>query len=215
MMRLYDYWRSSAAYRVRIALNLKGLPYEAHSVHLAKDGGQQHQSDYKALNPQGLVPLLTDGEFRLNQSLAIIEFLEDNHPTPALLPADPQTKAQVRAFSQVIACDIHPLDNLRVLQYLTGPMEVNEEKKLVWYQHWILEGFKALEQMAAGYADKGPYCFGEHVTMADVCLIPQVYNANRFNCPMTNFPRLREINDNCLKLDAFQKATPEQQADAT
>ncbi|WP_431687962.1 maleylacetoacetate isomerase [Hahella sp. NBU794] len=215
MMQLYDYWRSSAAYRVRIALNLKGLPYEAHSVHLVKDGGQQHQSDYKALNPQGLVPLLTDGEFRLNQSLAIIEYLEDSHPTPALLPADPQTKAQVRAFSQVIACDIHPLDNLRVLQYLTGPMEVNEEKKLVWYQHWILEGFKALEQMAASYADKGPYCFGEQVTMADVCLIPQVYNANRFNCPMMNFPRLREINDNCLKLEAFQKATPEQQADAT
>lgn len=215
MLQLYGYWRSSAAYRVRIALNLKGIPYEQVSVHLVKDGGEQHKPEYRSLNPQGLVPFLIDGDTKLSQSIAMLEYLEERHPEPRLLPEDIHLKAKVRATCQTIACDIHPVDNLRVLKYLTGKLGVEEEQKMEWYRHWITLGFTALEQQLQEYSKQGPYCFGEQLTMADACLIPQVYNANRFACSMESFPRLRAINDACLGLEAFKQAIPEAQPDAT
>ncbi len=214
-MKLYGYWRSTAAYRVRIALHYKSIDFENISVHLVKGGGEQHAAEYRELNPQGLVPTLVDGDNRINQSLAILEYLEDMFPRNALLPSEPARKAQVRAACQMIACDIHPLNNLRVLQYLTNEWNLDAQDKDAWYAHWIHQGFSALEKQLKAYAAEGDYCFGEKVTLADLCLIPQIYNANRFNVLLDDYPRLQAINEACLQHPAFQKALPENQPDAT
>lgn len=211
-MRLHGYWRSSAAYRVRIALNIKGLEAEHCPVHLVNNGGEQHSAGYQLLNPAQLVPTLEDGDLSLNQSLAIIQYLEDCYPQVALYPADPAQKAAVMAFALDIACDIHPLNNLRVLQYLTGPLALSEAQKMQWIKHWLAVGFDALEKRLQATA--GRYCFGDTVTLADLCLVPQVYNALRFQLDMTEYPVISTIYQRCNALEAFQKAAPEQQADA-
>ena len=210
-MKLYGYWRSSAAYRVRIALNLKQLSFENLPVHLVKNGGEQHSDSYKALNPAELVPTLVDGELSLNQSLAIIEYLDEMYPQPALLPAEPATKAKVRALALDIACDIHPLNNLRVLQYLTGPLALTEQQKQDWILHWLHTGFSALEQRLK--ASAGQFCFGDEPTLADICLVPQVYNAQRFALDMAAYPTINAVHQHCQQLAAFALASPEQQPD--
>ncbi|WP_370599855.1 maleylacetoacetate isomerase [Pseudomonas nitroreducens] len=212
MLTLYSYWRSSAAYRVRIALGLKGLAYRQVPVHLVKDGGQQHAADYKALNPQELVPLLVDGEARIAQSLAILEYLEETHPQPSLLPRDALQRAQVRALSLHIACDIHPLNNLRVLQYLSGPLGVADEAKNAWIRHWVETGLRAVE--AGLDVLPGPLSLGERPGYFEACLIPQLYNARRFDCDLSGCPRLLAIAARCENLEAFQQAAPEVQPDA-
>jgi len=214
-MKLYDYWRSSAAYRVRIALNLKGISYEHISVHLVKEGGQQHSADYKALNPQSLLPSLeTDAGDIITQSLAILEYLDETEPTPALLPVSALDRSRVRSLAGMIACDIHPVNNLRVLQYLKNTLKVEDDAKSEWYRHWIYKTFDALETRLENEASTGNFCHGDTPTLADICLIPQVYNAHRFKCKMDAYPNINRINDACLKLDAFQKAIPENQPDA-
>lgn len=215
MLTLYSYWRSSAAYRVRIALNLKGLAYKQVPVHLVKDGGQQHSAEYQALNPQQLVPLLVDegsGGVRIAQSLAILEYLDEVFPVPALLPADPGMRAQVRALALHIACDLHPLNNLRVLQYLTGELGVSEAGKDAWYQHWLHSGLAAVEQGLALFA--GRLSLGERPGYLEACLIPQVYNARRFNCDLEAYPRILAMAARCESLEAFKNAVPEVQPDA-
>ena len=212
MLTLYSYWRSSAAYRVRIALGLKGLAYRQVPVHLVKDGGQQHAADYRALNPQELVPLLVDGETRIAQSLAILEYLEETHPQPSLLPRDALQRAQVRALSLHIACDIHPLNNLRVLQYLSGPLGVADEAKNAWIRHWVETGLRAVE--AGLDVLPGPLSLGERPGYFEACLIPQLYNARRFDCDLSGCPRLLAIAARCETLEAFQQAAPEVQPDA-
>ncbi|SDK61145.1 maleylacetoacetate isomerase [Pseudomonas indica] len=217
MLTLYSYWRSSAAYRVRIALNLKGLVYRQVPVHLVKDGGQQHAAEYRALNPQELVPLLVDagsgaGEARIAQSLAILEYLEEVFPVPALLPADPVQRAQVRALGLHIACDIHPLNNLRVLQYLSGQLGASDEAKNAWYRHWVDTGLAAVEEGLAAFA--GRLSLGERPGYLEACLIPQVYNARRFDCDLTAYPRILEMVARCESLEAFRNAAPEVQPDA-
>lgn len=211
-MKLYGYWRSSAAYRVRIALNLKQLSFENLPVHLLKDGGQQHSNHFQQMNPAQLVPVLVYDGLTLNQSLAIIEYLEESYPEPALLPGDAAERALVRALALDIACDIHPLNNLRVLQYLTRQLNVDEQQKVQWIQHWLHSGFLALEQRLSHHA--GHYCFGDQVTLADVCLVPQVYNAQRFGLDMTAYPAISLAHHNCQQLAAFALAAPEQQPDA-
>ena len=210
-MKLYTYFRSSAAYRVRIALNLKGLAYEAISIHLTKDGGAQHSAQFRAVNPQGRVPALAldDGDI-LTQSLAIIEYIDETHPKPPLLPGDPAARAKVRALADLIACDIHPLNNLIALQYLRRELKHEQPAIDAWYHHWLLQGFAALEAMLK----PGPYSFGRDVTLADVCLVPQVYNARRLKVPLDKFPNIVAIDAACLKLSAFDKARPENQPDA-
>lgn len=215
-MKLYGYWRSSAAYRVRIALNLKGVSAEQLSVHLVRDGGEQHKADYIALNPQELVPTLVvddeqDGD-ALSQSLAIIEYLDELYPKTPLLPASALERAHVRAMGLTIACEIHPLNNLRVLQYLTQKLNVAEEAKTAWYHHWVASGFAALETQLARHS--GRYCFGDKVTLADLCLVPQVYNAQRFNVDLTPYPNIMRVWAECNLLPAFADAAPERQADA-
>ena len=211
---LYGYWRSSAAYRVRIALNLKGLACEYRPVHLAKDGGQQHAADYAAINPQQLVPCLRDGERVLTQSLAIMEYLEETHPAPPLLPSDARGRAQVRALAQLVACDIHPLGNLRVLQYLEHELDTDEAHRGAWSRHWIATGFAALEAMLAGSAATGRYCHGDTPGLADACLVPQVYNALRWKLRLDDYPTIRRIHAACDELEAFRTAAPEAQPDA-
>ncbi|SEK38975.1 maleylacetoacetate isomerase [Colwellia chukchiensis] len=211
-MKLYGYWRSSAAYRVRIALHLKGLAFESIAVHLVKDGGQQHQAAYTALNPSHLVPTLVDGDLVLNQSLAIIEYLDDKYPDIALYPQNAAEKAKVKALALDIACEIHPLNNLRVQQYLVNTLPLPESAKLTWSHHWMQQGFEAVEQQLAHSA--GKYCFGDTITMADICLVPQVYNANRFKLDMTRFANIRRVVDNCNQQPAFIAALPENQDDA-
>lgn len=210
-MKLYTYYRSSAAYRVRIALNLKGLSYEAIPVHLVKNGGEQRGEAYLQKNPQGLVPLLEDDAVLINQSLAIIEYLEEKHPQPALLPSDANLRAQTRSLAHMIAMDIHPLNNLRVLQYLSAELKISDEQKSAWYRHWVEQGFAAIETRLSG---KTAFCVGAQPTMADVCLVPQVYNAARFNVDLKRYPEILRINQNCLSLPAFADAAPELQADA-
>ncbi|MGD8574987.1 MAG: maleylacetoacetate isomerase, partial [Gammaproteobacteria bacterium] len=212
-MELFTYFRSSAAYRVRIALNLKGMEAHPHFVHLVRDGGEQHRSDYRSLNPQALVPTLVDGEHAFTQSLAIIEYLEEVRPEPPLLPADTAERAWVRATAQLVACEIHPLNNLRVLQYLERELGVDPETRLKWYRHWVLEGFTALEARLQASPRRGRFCLGEAPTMADLCLVPQVYNARRFECDLEGFPEIRRIDAECLALDAFARAAPEAQPD--
>jgi len=216
MIKLYDYFRSSASFRVRIALNLKGLTYEQLSVHLVKDGGQHLQTAYEAINPQQLVPCLIDADQKtaLSQSLAIIEYLEEQYPDPALLPHERLLRAAVRAFAQHIACEIHPLNNLRVLNYLTNTLEITKEQKKAWYHYWLREGFKGIEIQLGINKNKGPFCFGDTPTLADICLVPQVYNAQRFEFPLADYPLIQAVNAACLKVPAFSDALPEKQPDA-
>ena len=215
-MKLYGYWRSSAAYRVRIALNLKGISAEQLSVHLVRDGGEQHKAAYSALNPLELVPtLVMDDELdadALSQSLAIIEYLDEIHPLSPLLPASALERAHVRAMALTVACEIHPLNNLRVLQYLTQTLGVDEAAKNTWYHHWVASGFAALEILLKRHS--GRYCFGDTVTLADLCLVPQVYNAQRFNVDLTPYPNIMRVWAECNQLEAFADAAPERQADA-
>ena len=210
-MKLYGYFRSSAAYRVRIALNLKQLPHDHEAVHLTRDGGRQRSAEYRAINPQRRVPALAlSSGAVLIQSLAIIEYLDEIHPAPPLLPTDPVARAQVRAFAQVIACDIHPLNNTSVLNYLKGPLKHDQAAVDEWYRHWVKEGFEALEALVQG----GPYAFGADVTLADLCLVPQVFNAQRFKVDMARYPKLAAVDAACARLPAFARARPENQPDA-
>lgn len=213
-MKLYTYFRSSAAYRVRIALALKGIAAELAPVHLVNGGGEQFSAAYDGKNPQHLVPLLEHGELLLPQSLAIIEYLDETHPQPPLLPADARGRARVRALSQVIACDIHPIDNLRVLKYLTDKLGVSPEQKTDWYRHWVALGLEALERQVAHAPETGRYCHGDQPTMADCCLVPQLYNARRFDCDLSPYPTLTAIAARCEALPAFASALPENQPDA-
>ncbi len=212
-MKLYDYFRSSAAYRVRIALNLKGLSPQREFVHLRK--GAQRSDDYRKLNPQGLVPALALDDGRvLTQSIAILEYLEETHPSPPLLPRDAAGRARVRAIALAIACDIHPLDNLRVLDYLTGTLGVSREAKDGWYRYWIDVGFEALERQLARDPATGRYCHGDAPTLADVCLVPQMANARRFDIDVSPFPTLRRIDAALNEIPAFADAAPARQPDA-
>ena len=209
-MKLYTYNRSSAAYRVRIALNLKGIGWQSEAINLLKAEEQGEQ--YRVVNAQGVVPSLDDDGFVLGQSMAILEYLEEKYPTPALLPSNIQSRAIVRAMSNIIACDIHPLNNLKVLKHLVGKLSVSEEDKIAWYVHWIEEGFAALEALLQKHSN-GRFCFGDNVTLSDALLIPQVYNANRFDVNLKPFELIRTINESCLQIEAFQQATPENQPD--
>ena len=212
-MLLYDYFRSSAAYRLRIALNLKGLKPERKSVHLRK--GEQRSDEYRKLNPQGLVPMLVmDDGTRLTQSLAIIEYLDEKYPEPALLPRDVKERAWARTIALEIACDIHPLNNTRVLAYLSKQLAIDEPRRDEWYRHWVKEGFGALEKQLDERGPSGPYALGAQVTVADVFIVPQVANANRLKVPMEPYPRISAINESCLKLKPFADARPEVQPDA-
>ena len=211
---LYTYFRSSAAYRVRIALLLKGLDHTYVPVHLLRNGGEQRSATYSALNPAQLVPTLVDGDLVLGQSVAIMEYLEEAYPTPALMPTDVQQRARVRSLVQTIACDIHPLNNLRVLQYLEQPLGVPEAARNTWYRHWVTLGFAALETMLSESSHTGRFCHGDTPTLADCCLVPQVANAQRFAVPMEPYPTLVRIDAACRTLEAFQQAAPENQADA-
>lgn len=213
---LYGYWRSSAAYRVRIALNLKGLRYESRPVHLVRDGGEQHAPAFRALNPQETVPVLLDGDRVVTQSLAILEYLEEMYPEPetALLPVDARGRAQMRALAMAVACDIHPLGNLRVLQQLEAQFGASEEQRAEWSRYWIAAGFNAIEEMLGGSVATGRYCHGEAPGMADACLIPQVYNALRWKLPMDAYPTIFRIHQACNELEAFRLAAPEAQPDA-
>ena len=208
-MKLYNFCRSSASFRVRIALNLKGIPFEYISVHLAK--GEHKKPEYAALAADGLVPLLDTGTQRLSQSMAIIEYLDETHPTPALLPADAVGRHQVRALAQSIACEIHPLNNLRVLKYLTGQLKVDEDTKTAWYRHWVREGLVSFEKQLtqlSSQAPAGKYCYGDTPTLADCCLIPQIFNGQRFDCDFSNLPRTMAAFEACMQLPAFDKAQP-------
>ncbi len=209
---LYSYFRSSAAYRVRIALNLKNLEYEIYPVHLLKNGGEQYSEEYLALNPQGLVPVLMHSSTVLTQSSAIIEYLEEAFPNPPLLPINPIERAYVRSFVQVIACDIHPLNNLRVLSYLKKLP--NDLSQPTWQHHWLQEGFSALEQLLQRSDVHDCFCFGNTASLADVFLIPQVHNALRFDFEMNDFPLITTIYKNCLQQSDFINARPENQPDA-
>ena len=213
-MKLYSFFRSSAAYSVRIALNLKGLPYEYSPVHLSRGGGEQLRPEFRSVNPQALVPVLQDGDRLLSQSLAIIEYLDEVHPDPPLLPTTPADRARVRALAQTIACEIHPLNNTRVLNYLTGVAGVGDDAKNSWYRHWVAEGFKALEARLAGSPATGKFCHGDTPGIADCCLVPQVFNARRFKCDLSPYPTLVAIDGQCRALAAFQRAAPERQPDA-
>lgn len=213
-MKLHSYWRSSAAYRVRIALNLKGLDYEIAPVHMLKDGGEQRQAEYLAVNPQGLIPTLADGDLKLGQSLAIMDYLEAKHPEPPLYPQALEERALAQQLALAIACDIHPLNNLRALKYLKNDLGVEDEARDAWYRHWIRAGFAAMETLLRQRGWRGPYCLGQQVTLADACLAPQMYNARRFGTPLDDFPILTDIDAACLALPAFQRAAPENQADA-
>jgi maleylacetoacetate isomerase len=210
---LYGYWRSSSAYRVRIALNLKGLEYRQEYVHLVRDGGQQHSPEYRALNPLGLVPALVDGSTVIVQSLAICEYLEETQPGMALLPGEAASRAWVRSFVQTVSSEIQPLNNLGVMNYLKEGLGQQPEAVRRWYRHWIERGFIALETWLNQSAS-GDYCFGNQPTLADCFLVPQVYNAERFNCDLGNYPRIREVTARCRALDAFRAAAPENQPDA-
>jgi maleylpyruvate isomerase len=210
-VKLYSYFRSSAAFRVRIALNLKGLAYDMVPIHLTKDGGKHKTADYRAVNPQMRVPALTlsSGE-TLIQSLAIIEYLDEAYPNPPLLPADPIARAQVRAVSQIIACDIHPLNNTAALNYLKNQLKHDQAAADAWYTSWVVSGFEAVEAMIR----PGPHAFGSEVTVADLCLVPQVFNAKRFKIPLERFPKIIAADAACAMLPAFDKARPQNQPDA-
>lgn len=212
-LRLYDYWRSSSAYRVRIALNLKGLAYTQVPVHLLRDGGEQNSPDYRALNPLGLVPALVHGERVVVQSLAICEYLEEAFDVPALLPGDAVGRARVRGIVQTVCSEVQPLNNLSVMQFLKGDMGLDDGKYLAWYGHWIDRGFSAIEAWLGDDAS-GAFCHGDSPSLADCYLVPQVYNAERFDCDLEPYRRIREITARCRALKAFTAAAPENQPDA-
>ncbi|MBA2657136.1 MAG: maleylacetoacetate isomerase [Tatlockia sp.] len=208
-MKLYDYYRSSASYRVRIALNLKNISYEKFSIHLVNQGGEQLQAEYLALNPQGLVPTLNENGHIISQSLAIIEYLDELSPNPRLLPSTPLGRAQVRSMALTIACEIHPLNNLRVLNLLRSELKATEPQIKIWYHHWLRLGFDTLEKRLELRPQATKFCYGNELSLADVCLIPQVYNALRFEFSLENYPLITEIYNACIEIPAFQEATPD------
>lgn len=211
-MKLYTFFRSSAAFRMRIALNCKGLAYEAQAVSLPKD--EHKLASYLLVHPQGLVPALEDGGKFYVQSLAMMEYLEETHPQPPLLPATPEDRAYVRAIAQIIACEIHPLNNLRTLRYVKNSYGLDDEGVNVWYRHWIAEGLHGLEVFLASSKNTGKYCYRDQVTIADCCLVPQVFNAQRYQCALAPYPTIMAIFDECMKLEAFIHAQPSRQPDA-
>jgi maleylacetoacetate isomerase len=213
-MKLYNYFRSSASFRVRIALNLKGLPYEYAVVHLTKGGGQQFAPEFRAINPDALIPVLDDAGERLTQSLAIMEYLEETHPEPPLLPKAPLERAYVRAIALGIACEIHPLNNLRVLRYLVRDLKATDEQKDAWYRHWVEQGLASIEARLATGGKCGRYVLGDQVTLADVVIVPQIFNAKRFDCRLDHVPTVMRIFDHCMELPAFADAQPARQPDA-
>ncbi len=213
-MKLYTFFRSSASFRVRIALNLKGLQYEQAPIHLRRGGGEQLSAAYKAINPQALVPALDDGGKILTQSLAIIEYLEEKYPQPPLLPRDPADRALARSMALIIACEVHPIQNLRVLQYVKREYNQSDEQVNRWAQHWINIGLAALEQMIVAQPRRGKFCFGDKPTLADICLVPQLGNARRYGCDLSPYPAIIEIEKSCMALPAFADAAPEKQPDA-
>jgi maleylacetoacetate isomerase len=210
---LYSYWRSSSAYRVRIALNLKGVEYQQKFVHLVSDGGEQHKAEYREINPLGLVPAIVHAETTVVQSMAICEYLEQTFMDIPLLPLDPAGRARVRSIAQSIASEIQPLNNLGVMNYLKSVMLQDDAAIKDWYDHWIARGFSAVESWLSA-ADSGLYCHGESPTLADCFLVPQVYNAERFSCDLEPYPNIRRISAQCRSLSAFRQAAPENQADA-
>lgn len=213
---LYDYWRSSACYRVRIGLNLKGLQYQQKPVHLVRNGGEQHGAEHHALNPMDAVPVLVHGANVIRQSLAILEYLDETRaaPAPKLLPAEPAARARVRSLALLVACDVHPVNNLRVMQYLEREFGIPQPAREAWMRHWMAEGFRAFETLLASDPATGRCCHGDEPGLADACLIPQVYNAKRFGVDLAPFPTIRRINEHCLSLPAFEAAQPENQPDA-
>jgi len=213
-LKLYDYWRSSSAYRIRIALNLKRLDYQQIPVNLAPAVSQQKQSDYLAINPQGRVPALSHKGQLITQSLAIFDYLEEVFPRPALLPAEPLDRARVRSLAQIVISDIQPLNNLSVTTFLTGPLGLSDAQRDQWYRQWISRGFDVFEKTLVQSGQSGHFCFGDQPSLADLCLVPQVYNAERFDCDMDPFPKIRKITAYCRGLEPFQRAAPENQADA-
>ena len=212
-MELYNYFRSSASYRVRIALALKGLDYDYRPVHLLRN--EQLAESYAAVSASRLVPLLKDGDAVVTQSLAIIEYLDETHPQPPLLTGTPVERARVRALAQDIACEIHPLNNLRVLRYLVRDLKVSEDDKNRWYRHWVETGLEAVERQLAGSADPGPFCFGDKPTLADCVLVPQIHNAQRMECRLDHVPTVMRVFGECMQLDAFSKTQPSACPDAS
>jgi maleylacetoacetate isomerase len=214
-VRLYSYWRSSAAYRVRIALNTKGIEYDTVSVSLAPGDSEHWDEPYISINPQGLVPFFDDGNVALGQSMAILEYIEETYPGKSLLPATAEGRGLVRAFCNSICCDIHPLNIPRVLNYLKGSLDVNDGQCAAWYAHWVHEGFRSAELFTQKHSARQRFTYGDSVSLADALLVPQVYNARRFNVPLNDFPTLTAIVDACNGLPAFQAAAPENQPDAS
>lgn len=214
MMKLYSYFRSSASFRVRIALALKGLPYDYAPIHLLREGGQQLKADYRAINADAVVPTLMVDQQPLIQSMAIIEYLDETHPHPPLLPGNPLERAIVRGLAQEIACEIHPLNNLRVLKYLKNELGVGDEARDTWYRHWVEQGFAALEVNLERVGRVGKFAYGDTPTLIDLCLVPQVFNANRLKVEMSRYPLISRINEACLELEAFRNAAPGAQPDS-
>jgi maleylpyruvate isomerase len=212
-MKLYNYFRSSSSYRVRIACNLKGLEYEYLPIHLNRNGGEQFSEEFLSLNPQALVPVLDDGVSRVSQSLAILEYLEETHPQTPLLPYASKDRAAVRELSQYIACEMHPLNNLRVLKFLTGTLGLDETQKQTWITHWLRTGLTALERQLQTSSTRGAFCFGDKPTIADCCFVPQAFNARRFGVDIAEYPTLAAIERNCEAFDAFRDAHPSRQPD--
>jgi maleylacetoacetate isomerase len=213
-MELYDYFRSSASFRVRIGLNLKGLSPERHSVHLTREGGEQFGPDFTKLNPQQLVPVLADEGEAFTQSLAILEYLDETHPEPPFLPNEAAGRARVRSLALSIACDLHPLNNLRVLFYLRDQLDQPEEARNTWYRHWVAKGLEALEGALAGDTHTGKFCHGDMPGLADICLVPQIFNAKRFDCPLDAYPVVMRVFESCMTDPAFDAAQPAKQPDA-
>jgi maleylpyruvate isomerase len=217
-MQLYNYFRSSASFRVRIAMNLKGLPFDYNAIHLVKHGGEQLQDEFLALNPEGLVPVMVDDSrdppTKLTQSLAIIEYLDEIHPEPPLLPREAIERGRVRALALLIACEIHPLNNLRVLRYLTQVLKIDEDAKNAWYRHWVEGGLAAFDAQLASSPMTGRFCHGDSPTLADVTLVPQIFNAQRLKCDLAKLTTTMRIFDACMELDAFRQAVPSEQPDA-
>jgi maleylpyruvate isomerase len=213
-MKLYTFFRSSASYRVRIALNLKGLSSEQAPIHLRRSGGEQFTAAYKAVNPQALVPALEDGGRVLTQSLAIVEYLDEKYPQPPLLPSDPADRALVRSMALVIACEVHPIQNLRVLNHVKKEYNQTDDQVNRWAQHWINLGLSALEQLIVAQPKRAKFCFGDTPTLADICLVPQLGNARRYGCDLSQYPTLLQIEKTCMALPAFSNAAPEKQPDS-